>query len=52
LLILYALITIYSILGTALEIVSSRFTTPLVTLTGSAIAILHAKQREGCRRAL
>ena len=52
LLILYALITIYSILGSALEIVSSRITTPLVTLTGFSFALLHAGQREGWRRAL
>jgi hypothetical protein len=31
LLILYALLTIFSILGSALEIVSSRITTPLAT---------------------
>ncbi len=47
LLILYALITIFSILGSNLGIVSSRVTTPLVTLAGFAFALLHAKQREG-----
>ena len=52
LLILYALATTYSILGSALGIGSSRFTTPLVTLTGFAFALLHAGQREGWKRAL
>jgi putative membrane protein len=52
LLILYALITIYSIIGSTLGIASSRFITPLVTLTGFAFALLHAGQREGWWRAL
>jgi len=52
LLILYALITTCSILGSALEIVSSRITTPLVTLTGFSFALLHAGQRQGWKRAL
>jgi putative membrane protein len=49
---LYALITTCSILGSALEIVSSRITTPLVTLTGFSFALLHAGQRQGWQRAL
>jgi len=52
LLILYALITIYSVLGSTLGIGSSRFTIPLVTLTGFAFAFLIAGQREGWGRAL
>jgi putative membrane protein len=51
LLILYALITIYSIAASALGIASSRFTTPLVTLAGFTFALLHAGQREGWSRA-
>ena len=52
LLILYALVTIYSIVGPTLGIGSSRLITPLVTLTGFAFALLHAGQREGWRWAL
>jgi uncharacterized membrane protein len=52
LLILYALITIYSIIISSLQIAPSRFITPLVTLTGFAFALLHAGQREGWGRAL
>ena len=52
LLILYALITIYSIAGSVLGIGASHFTTPLVTLTGFTFALLHAGQREGWGRAL
>jgi putative membrane protein len=52
LLILYALITIYFVTASALGSVSSRFTTPLVTLTGFTFALLHAGQREGWKRAL
>jgi putative membrane protein len=52
LLLLYALITIYSIVASTLGIGSSRFITPLVTLAGFAFAILHAGQREGWGRAL
>ncbi len=52
LLILYALITIYFVAASALGSVSSRFTTPLVTLTGFTFALLHAGQREGWKRAL
>ena len=52
LLILYALVTAYSILGRPLGIAPSRIITPLVTLVGFAFAILHAGQREGWSRAL
>ena len=52
LLILYALITIYSIVGSTLGIGSSRFITPLVTLAGLVFALLHSGQREGWGRAL
>jgi putative membrane protein len=52
LLIVYALITIYSIVGTPLGVAPFRFITPLITLVGFAFAILHAGQREGWGRAL
>jgi uncharacterized membrane protein len=52
LLILYALMTIYSILGRPLGIAPSWLATPLVTLAGFAFALLHAGQREGWGRAL
>ena len=52
LLILYALITTYSILSSSLGTGSSRFITPLVTLTGFTFALLLAGQREGWGRAL
>jgi uncharacterized membrane protein len=52
LLVLYTLITVYSILGQPLGIAPSRFITPLVTLAGLTFAFLHAGQREGWRRAL
>jgi uncharacterized membrane protein len=52
LLILYALITAYSILGRPSGIAPAHITTPLVTLAGFAFALLHAGQREGWRRAL
>jgi uncharacterized membrane protein len=52
LLVLYALITAYSILGRPLGIAPSRFVTPLVTLSGFTFALLHSGQREGWGRAL
>jgi uncharacterized membrane protein len=52
LLILYALITVYSILGRPLGIAPSKVVTPLVTLAGFAFAIVHAGGREGWGRAL
>jgi uncharacterized membrane protein len=52
LLVLYALMTVYSIVGSPLGIAPSRFITPLVTLTGFGFALLHAGQREGWGRAL
>jgi uncharacterized membrane protein len=51
LLILYAMITAYSILGRPLGIAPSRVITPLVTLAGFAFASVHAGQREGWKRA-
>jgi putative membrane protein len=51
-LILYALLTVYSILGTPLGIAPSRFMTPFITLAGFIFALLHAGQREGWSRAL
>jgi uncharacterized membrane protein len=51
-LILYALITAYSILGRPLGIAPSRIATPLVTLAGFTFALLHAGQREGWGQAL
>jgi uncharacterized membrane protein len=52
LLIVYALITAYSILGRPLKIAPEAIVTPLVTLAGFAFALLHAGQREGWRGAL
>ncbi len=52
LLILYALITLYSIFGRPLGIAPARIITPLVTLVGFAFALVHAGQREGWSRAL
>jgi uncharacterized membrane protein len=52
LLILYALVTTYSIFGRSLGIVPAGIITPLVTLTGFTFALLHAGQREGWRKAL
>jgi len=52
LLFLYALMTVYSIVGRPLKIAPSGVITPLVTLTGFAFAILHTGQREGWGRAM
>ena len=52
LLLLYALITAYSIFGKPLGFAPPRSITPLLTLTGFAFALLHAGQREGWGRAL
>ena len=52
LLVLYSLITVYSIFGRPLGIASAPVIFPLVTLTGFAFAIMHAGQREGWRRAV
>ena len=52
LLILYALITAYTIIGGFLGIAPGRYFTPLVTLAGFTFALLHAGQREGWGRAL
>jgi uncharacterized membrane protein len=51
-LVIYAAITIYFILGGPLGIAPGAFITPLVTLSGFAFALLHAGQREGWNRAL
>jgi len=52
LLVLYVLMTIYSIVGTPLGIAPSHIITPLITLTGFSFAFLHSGQREGWGRAL
>jgi putative membrane protein len=52
LLVLYALVTAYAIIGRPLGIAPSHITTPLVALVGFAFALLHAGQREGWSRAL
>ena len=52
LLILYALMTTYTVAGAPLGIAPARIFTPFLTLTGFAFAILHAGQREGWRRAV
>ena len=52
LLILYALITLYSVFGVPLHIAPAWLSTPLVALSGFAFALAHAGQREGWRRAL
>jgi putative membrane protein len=51
LLILYALITLYSIISSSFGFGSSHLITPLITLAGFAFALLHAGQREGWERA-
>ena len=52
LLVLYVLLTIYSIVSIALGVTPSRFLTPVSTLVGFTFALLHAGQREGWMRAL
>jgi uncharacterized membrane protein len=52
LLILYALVSVWSILGRPLGIAPARVATPLVALTGFTFAILHAARREGWSGAL
>ncbi len=52
LLILYALLTAYSILSIPLGVSLFSMFTPLTTLVGFAFALLHAIQREGWKRAL
>jgi uncharacterized membrane protein len=52
LLVLYALLTVYTIIGRPLGIAPSMVVTPLITLTGFTFALLHSGQREGWRRAL
>ena len=52
LLIIYALITAYSIIGRSLGIAPSFIITPLVTICGFTFAMAHAWQREGWKQAL
>jgi uncharacterized membrane protein len=52
LLILYALMTVYTILGRPFGIAPAMVFTPLVTLAGFAFAMLHAGQRQGWQGAL
>jgi uncharacterized membrane protein len=52
LLIVYALMTVWSILGRPLGIAPAAIATPLITLAGFTFALLHAAQREGWSGAL
>jgi uncharacterized membrane protein len=52
LLILYALMTAYTILGRPFGIAPAMVFTPLVTLAGFAFALVHAGQRQGWQGAL
>src|SRR5512136_2831928 len=52
LLILYALLTVYTILGRPFGIAPAMVFTPLVTLAGFAFALVHAGQRQGWQGAL
>jgi uncharacterized membrane protein len=52
LLVLYSILTIYSIFSLAAGVVPSRLITPVTTLVGFSFAMLHAGKREGWRRAL
>jgi uncharacterized membrane protein len=52
LLIIYVLITAYSIIGRSLGIAPSFIITPLVTICGFTFAMEHAWQREGWKQAL
>ena len=52
LLIVYVVMTAYSILGRPLGIAPASIITPLVTICGFAFALAHAWQREGWKRAL
>lgn len=47
LLILYAILTAYSVASAAAGIRPSPFLTPVVTLAGFSFALLHAGRREG-----
>ncbi len=51
-LILYALLTVYTVAGLVLGQTLPFFITPITTLIGFAFAVLHAGQREGWKRAL
>ena len=51
-LILYVLLTLYSIISLLAGIAPWRLMTPIATLTGFTFALLHAGQREGWGRAL
>jgi uncharacterized membrane protein len=52
LLVLYALLTAYSIVRPIVGWTAPHFFTALITLTGFGFALLHASQREGWNRAL
>jgi uncharacterized membrane protein len=52
LLIVYALMAAYSIIGRLLGIAPSSIITPLVTICGFSFALAYAGQREGWKRAL
>ena len=51
-LILYALLTVCSIVSLALGVETPRVMTPISTLVGFTFALLHASQRESWRKAL
>jgi uncharacterized membrane protein len=51
-LILYALLTVYTVVSVLFGQSPSMFITPITTLAGSAFALLHAVRREGWKRAL
>jgi len=52
LLVLYALLTVYSVVSFGLGMRPSALLTPLTTLVGFTFALLHARNREGGSRAL
>jgi uncharacterized membrane protein len=51
-LLLYAILTGYTIISSALGVMPPPLLTPLSTVAGSIFALLHAGQREGWKRAL
>jgi uncharacterized membrane protein len=51
-LLLYALLTLYTIINVAVGVNTPMWMTPLSTLAGFGFAALHAGQREGWKRAL
>jgi putative membrane protein len=52
LLVLYILLTVYSVVSILAGVMPPRYITPLTTLAGFAFALLHAGQRLGWKRAL